>query len=155
MFMAIAIMFGLQGCGDDPKSTVSSSDFNFKAVNLTIDDGKLTATGGTTITVNWTVNVTLDGKTTTVSGTSKSDELPVRIGDEIEISLNPSCPEQNEASFIMPDGTSRKVSIEDPSFRWIVPENFTVGMQIKGECHYETADCIYNRTGIITLVELK
>lgn len=154
--MAIAMMLGLQGCGhDDPKITINSNDFDFKAVNLTVDEGQLSANGGTPVTVNWSVNLTINGETTTVSGTSKSNELPVRAGDEIEIHLNPSCPEQTEAFFTMPDGTSHKTTIDAPSFKWIVPGNFTAGMYIKGESHYETADYIYNRTGAITMVELK
>lgn len=153
--MAFAIMLGLQSCGDDPKVTINSNDFDFKAVNLTVDDGKLTATGGTTVTVNWTVNITINGETTTISGTKKSDELPVMIGDEIEIYFSPSCPEQTEAYFTMPDGTTHKATTTDPSFKWTVPDNFTAGMQIKGESHYETDDYIYNRTGTITLIALE
>ena len=154
MLMAFAIMMGLQSCGDDPKVSVNSNDFDFKAVNLTIDDGKLTATGGTTVTVNWTVNVTINGETITVSGTKKSDELPVMAGDEIEIYFTPSCPEQTEAYFTMPDGATHKATTSSPSFTWSVPGNFVAGMQIKGETHYETGDCIYNKVGLITLVEL-
>ena len=101
------------------------------------------------------MNVTINGETTTVSGTKKSDELPVMAGDEIEIQFNPSCPEQTEAYFTMPDGTSHKATVADPSFKWTVPADFTSGMQINGETHYETDDCIYNRTGAITLIEIK
>lgn len=155
MFMAFAIMLGLQSCGDDPKITINSNDFDFKAVNLMVDNGKLTATGGTTVTVNWTVNVTINGQTTTFSGTKKSDELPVMAGDVIEIYFTPSCPEQMEAYFTMPDGTSYKATVSAPSFKWTVPDNFSAGMQIKGETHYETEDCIYNRTGTITLIALE
>lgn len=114
ILMAFAIMAGLQSCGDDPKLTVNSNDFDFKAVNLTVDDGKLTATGGTTITVNWMVNVTINGETTTVSGTTKSDELPVMAGDEVEVRFTPSCPEQTEAYFTMPDGTTHKATASAP-----------------------------------------
>lgn len=155
MLMAFAIILGLQSCGDDPKLTVNSNDFDFKAINLTVDDGKLSASGGTTVTVNWTVNVTINGQTTTVSGTKKSDELPVMAGDEVEIYFTPSCLEQTEAYFTMPDGTTHKATVLAPSFKWTVPDNFTAGMQIKGESHYETDDCIYNRVGAITLVNLQ
>ncbi len=155
MLMAFAIMLGLQSCGDDPKLTVNSNDLDFKAINLTVDDGKLTATGGATTTVNWTVNVTINGKTTTVSGKKKSDELPVMAGDEIKIQFTPSCSEQTEAYYTMPDGTSYKATVSEPSFKWAVPDNFVARMQIKGETHYETDDCLYNRTGAITLIELK
>lgn len=155
ILMSFAIMLGLQSCGDDSKLTINSNDFDFKAVNLTVDDGKLTATGGTTVTVNWTVNVTINGESTTVSGTKKSDELPVMAGDEVEIRFTPSCPEQTEAYFTMPDGTTHKATATTPSFKWTVPVNFSSGMQIKGETHYETDDYIYNRTGMITLIALE
>lgn len=155
MLMAFTIMLGLQSCGDDSKITINTNDFGFKAINLTVDDGKLTANGGTAVTVNWTVNVTINGETTTISGTSKSDELPVRAGDEIEIQFTPSCPEQTDAYFSMPDGTSNKVSVNTPTFKWTVPDDFTPGMQIKGESHYETEDAIYNETGVITLIALE
>lgn len=155
VLMAFAMSLGLQSCGDDPKITINTNDFDFEATNLTVDDGKLTATsGGTTVNVNWTVNITVNGETTTVSDTSKSDELPVRAGDEIEIRFTPRCPEQTEAYFTMPDGTSHKVTVNAPSFKWTVPDDFTPGMQIKGESHYEIDDAIYNETGFITLVAL-
>lgn len=153
--MAFAMLLGLQSCGDDPKITINTNDFGFKATNLTVDNGKLTATGGSTVTINWTVNVTINGETTTVSGTSKSNELPVRVGDEIEIQFIHSCPEQTEAYFTMPDGTSHKATVNAPSFKWTVPDNFNPGMQIKGESHYETEDAIYNETGVITLIALE
>lgn len=154
LLMAFAIMLWLQSCGDDPKLTINSNNFGYKAINLTVDDGKLTATGGTSVTVNWTVNVTINGETTTVSGTSKSDELPVRAGDVIEIQFSSSCAEQTEAYFTMPDGASHKATVNAPNFKWTVPDNFVPGMQIKGESHYETEEAIYNETGIITLVAL-
>lgn len=91
----------------------------------------------------------------TVSGTNKSDELPVMAGDEIEIQFSPSCPKQTEAYFTMPDGTSHKATVNVPTFKWTVPSNFTAGMQIKGETHYETENFIYNRTGTITLIAIE
>lgn len=90
-------------------------------------------------------------KTTSLSGSSKSNELPVLAGDELEIQFTPTCPEQTEAYFTLPDGTTRKLTV----FKWLVPENFAHGMQIKGESHYETDDNIYNKTGVITLIALE
>lgn len=158
MLMAIAMMLGIQSCGhEDPKITINSNDFAFKAVNLTVDNGKLSANGDQSVntTFNWTVNVVINGETTTISGSSKSDELPVRAGDEIEILFNPTCPEQAEGYITLPDGTSRTLTTTRPSFNWTVPSDFTPGMEIKGECHYETDNYNYNLTGVITLVSLK
>lgn len=152
--MAIAMMLGLQGCDHD-KATISTNNLTFNAINLTVDKGQLSATAGTPVTVNWTVNVTVNGETTTLTGTSKSDELPVMAGDEIEIQFTPSCPEQTEANFTLPDGTTHKATASSPSFKWTVPADFTPGMQIKDESHYETDEYKYNQTGAITLIELK
>lgn len=152
--ITIVSILGLQSCNDDPKITINSNDFAFNAVNLTVDDGKLTANGGTPVTVNWAVNVTVNGETTSVSGSSKSNELPVLEGDELEIQFSPTCQEQTEAYFALPDGTSRKLTATEPTFKWIVPQNFSPGMRINGESHYETNECIYNTTGVITLIAL-
>lgn len=155
ILLTSAIMLGLQSCRKDSQITFNSNDFDFKAINLTIDDGKLTAYGGKPVTVNWSVNVTINGETTTISGTKKRNELPVMAGDEIEIQFTPSCPEQTEAFFTMPDGTSHKATVSAPSFKWTVPANFYAGMQINGETHYEVGDYIYNLTGTITLINIQ
>lgn len=155
MLMAFAILLGFQSCtGDDPKVTINTNSFDFKVVNLSVDDGKLTATGGTTVTVNWTVNVTSNGETTTASGTKKSNELPVMEGNEIEIIFSPLSPEQTEAYITMPDGKTHKVSLENPSFKWIVPVIFTDGLEITGECRYETKTTKYVETGLVKLISL-
>ena len=153
--IAIVSILGLQSCDEDPKITLNSNDFAFKAINLTVDDGKLTANGGTPVTVNWTANVTINGETTSLSGSSMSNELPVLAGNELEIQFTPTCPEQTEVYFTLPDGTTRKLTVSEPTFKWIVPEGFVSGMQIKGESHYETDDNIYNMTGVITLITLE
>ncbi len=152
--MALSMILGIQSCIDDPKPTINSNDFDFQAVNITVENGKLSATSGSPATVNWTVNVTINGETTSISGSTKSDELPVRVGDEIEIEFSPACPEQTEAYFTMPDGISHKVTVNDPKFKWTIPNNFSTGMQIIGKTLYETNDRIYNKTGTITLIAL-
>lgn len=152
--MVFAMLLGLQSC-DEPKITIDTNGFGFKATNLTVDNGKLTAIGNSTLIFNWVVNVTINGIPTTVSGESKSNELPVMAGNEIEVQFIPSCQEQTEAYFTMPDGTSHKATINAQTFKWTVPDNFTPGMQIKGESHYETEKAIYNEIGVITLVALK
>lgn len=148
------MMLCLISCNDDKKLIVSADDFSFKATNLSIDNGKLTATSGTEVTVNWTVNVTINGQTTLISGISKSNELPVNSGDEIKILFTPSCTEDAEAFFTLPDGSTRKLTVDNPSFNYIVPKDFKNGMKIFGRTNYETADAIYNRSGEITLVSI-
>ena len=107
------------------------------------------------MTHNWTVNITINGETTTFSGSNKSNELPVMAGDILEVQFQPSCEKETEATFTMPDGIIHIATENTPTFTWTVPDNFFPGMQIKGESHYETETCIYNKTGIITLVGLK
>ena len=84
-----------------------------------------------------------------------SDELPVLAGNELEVPFPPAWPGETEAYFTLPDGTTRKLTVSEPTFKWIVPEDFVSGMQIKGESHYETDDNIYNMTGVITLITLE
>lgn len=154
----VLVSVGLYGCGgddDDSRMTINSNDFDFSAVN-TVGDKELSATaGGPVITVNWTVNVTVNGETTTVSGTCHSNELPVHPGDEVVVTFKPSCPEETEAYFVLPDNSSKKATVANPSFAWTVPSNFKAGMEIKGATHYETDQFIYNRTGSIKLVALE
>lgn len=154
--LIIGMMLILQACPvpTPPVITVISNDFDFKAINLTVDNGKLTANGGTPVIVNWTVNVTINGETTLLSGSSNSNELPVMVGNEIEIQFTPSCPEQTEAYFTMPDGSSHKATVDARSFKWTVPTNFTDGMEITGETRYETDDAEYKESGVIKLIAL-
>ena len=161
MLALLTTIMMLQGCCDDcvpdkAKTKVISNDFTFRAKNLSVDNGKLSAmSGSVTTSVTWTVNIVKDGQTISVSNSSKSDELPVLAGNEIEIRFEPSRAEETEAFFTMPDGSVHCASAESPSFIWTVPSDFTPGTEIKGESHYETKDYIYDMHGVITLVELK
>lgn len=161
MLASLVTIMILQGCCEDcvpgkAKVKVISNDFTFKMKNLSVDGGKLSArSGAVTVDVSWTVNITVDGQQTSISGLSKSDELPVLAGNEIELLFEPTCAEETEALFTMPDGSVLRVSTESPSFVWTVPEDFVPGMEIKGESHYETKDYIYDMHGVITLVGLK
>lgn len=147
---------GLQSCHKDPKLTEKSDKFNFKVTNLTVDEGKLVAYGGKpAVSVNWEVDIQINGVMTSVSGTCNSDELPVRAGDEIEILFEPGCTEQTEAFFTLPDGTTRTLTVSSPSFRWTVSADFNPGMEIKGESRYETDDFIYELTRSVTLIDLE
>ena len=157
--LLVSGMIGSQGCcrechdPDKPKTTYITNDFGFKAINLTIDDGKLTANGNSSVIINSTIVITVNGVTTTIH--TNSNQLPVRVGDEIEVLFVPERPEQTEAEFTMPDGLLYKVTDASPSCKWSVPSDFIPGMKIKGKTCYETNDTIFNKTGEITLVEYK
>lgn len=154
--LLMGMMVMLQACPVPHKHTIEYNDFDFKASNLSAGDGKLYATGeGQTHSENISFDFTVNGETTSLVYKKTSNELPVVAGDEVEISFTPSCPEQTEAYFTMPDGTTHKATTQEPTFKWTVPANFVDGMQIEGETHYETDDFIYTRTGVIYLVPLK
>lgn len=148
----LSLVFGLQSC-DSTKPTIEEDNLDFKAVNLSASgNGQVDANGSGTV-VTTTVNLTLmiNGETTSVSVTCKSNELPVQVGDEIELTFYPSCPEEKEAYLSLPDGSTRKVTASSPSFKWTVPDNSFDGMVITGTSHYETDDAKYKESGLIIL----
>lgn len=143
---------GLSSCRDS-KPTIYGNNLGFNAVNLSVEsDSQVTAnSSGSIITTTVNLNITINGVLTSISVTSKSNELLVQAGDAIELTFYPSCPEETEAFISMPDGSTHKVSMISPSFKWIVPDNFTDGMEIRGESHYETNDAEYIESGMIIL----
>lgn len=149
----ICLMLGLQSC-KPTKPTIESNNLDFKAINLsTSGNGQVAANGsGTVVTTTMNINLTINGETTSINITCKSNELPVQVGDEIEITFFPSCPEEKEAYISLPDGTNHKVTATFPSFKWIVPDNFTDGMEITGTSRYETEDAEYKESGLIRLI---
>lgn len=151
----LSLLIGLTSC-KDPLITVYGSNLDFKAVNLRVEsDGQVRAnSSGAIITTTVTLNLTINGVLTSVSVISKSNELLVQAGDEIELTFYPSCPEETEAFISMPDGSNHKVSLTSPSFKWIVPDNFTDGMEITGTSRYETNEAEYIETGVIKLIAL-
>lgn len=155
MLAVMTAALALQGCNDkDPNVTYISADIDFNAVNLTVGDGSLVASSNQTKNYSWSVEVTVGDKTTTVSGESAKNELPVRVGDEIEITFEPASGHETHATFSLPDGTSRVVTASQPSFKWTVPDDFFPGMEIKGETAYELDDADYIKKGTIILVAL-
>ncbi len=155
MLAVMTAALTLQGCKDkDPRVTLISNDMDFKAVNLTVGDGSLVASSNQTLRSSWSVEVTIGGKTTTVSGESARNELPVLSGDEIEITFDPASGNETHATISLPDGTSRVVTASQPSFKWTVPDDFFPGMEIKGETAYELDDTDYIKKGTIILVAL-
>ncbi len=155
------LLLAVQGCDKDkdeePGKISANGGVYFKAVNLspTLGTHLYASTTLTVFTVNWTVDVTVNGNTATVSGESMNDELPVMAGDEIEVVFVPACESETQASFQLPDGTSRTVTAANPSFRWTVPDDFTSGMKIEGRCEYEDNGTPIVKTDEITLISLK
>lgn len=132
MLAVMTAALTLQGCKDkDPRVTLISNDMDFKAVNLTVGDGSLVASSNQTLRSSWSVEVTIGGKTTTVSGESARNELPVLSGDEIEITFDPASGNETHATISLPDGTSRVVTASQPSFKWTVPDDFFLAWKSK------------------------
>lgn len=156
LLMGVLFAVTLQSCGgDELKPTIKSNDLSFSAVN-TISPKELRAqSGSVTMTVNWNVTITIDGMSTTYTGTSKSNELPVMVGDEIELVFKPRTPEEKEATFSMPDGTTKTVTSTSPSFTWKVPVDFKPGSKISASNRYETDTTIYEQTGEISLIAIE
>lgn len=154
--MMFCVMIGLQSCHKEKISIIGNS-LDFKAVNLSAsENGQVDANStGTVITTTLNVSLTINGETTSISVTCKSNELPVRPGDEIELTFYPSCPEETEALISLPDGTNHKVTSTSPSFKWTVPNNFIDGLEITGTSHYETDDADYTETGLIRLIAIR
>ncbi len=54
---------------------------------------------------------------------NRSGSLWAGCNNEIELSFTPSCPEEKEATFTMPDGKEVTLTADNPSFTWeITPE---------------------------------
>lgn len=156
--LLIFTMFILHGCNNEKEYAVSITQKNlsFKAENISVDSKqKIIANSDTSVKVNWTIHYKVNDEEITVNGSSVGNELPVMAGHEIEITFLPSCKEEEEALFTLPDGKVQKVTATSPSFKWTVPDNFTEGMKITAESHYQTADAKFTTTGFITLINIK
>ncbi len=159
----MSMMLVFTGCSDEddkPEKNLKPEKDTMLSFNAAVlkESGESSSTADSkngNITLNWTTNITINGETYTISGTRKGNELLVASGNEIEITFDPQCPEETEAFFTLPDGKTQKVTASSPSFKWIVPENFTPGMEIKGESSYETDEAKYKASGKIILIELQ
>lgn len=87
---------------------------------------------------------------------NKESEIWACGYNEIQITFCPSCPEEKNATFTMPDGSVFEASIDHPTFIWTpdstygedksfsVYDNF-----IKAESHYAIGKTVYNNVGYI------
>lgn len=146
----IFVMCMLQACppDPDPEITITNNLLSFSATNLSdVNKTKVNSIDENT-TFNWTINLDIDGNKSSYSGTSKKNVLPVLAGNEIEVTFNPSA-DEFEATFTLPDGTTRKVTKAEPSFKWIVPQTIKTGDQITGESSYRKDNTENKNTGRI------
>lgn len=151
----MGIMVVLTGCIPDPPVL---TNINFEAVNCSAEGEKkptAQASGIVNLTVTNTFTMIINGQSTVVTTITKSNELPVIAGNEVEIIFTPRCPEETEAFFTFPDGKTQKVTASSPSFKWTVPDNFKSGMEIKGDSSYETEEAKYKALGKIILVSIE
>ncbi len=149
----IVLMFGICGCedGDDnpePAITITNNLLSFSATNLSDENKTKVNSTDEKIMFNWTINLDIDGNKNSYSGTSKKNVLPVLAGNEIEVTFKPTT-NQNETTFTLPDGTTRKVTKAEPSFKWTVPQTIKTGDQITGESTFRDGDVASKSTGRI------
>jgi len=139
----------LQACSDhdDPVViTITNNLLSFSATNLSdLNKTKVISTDEN-ITFNWEINLDINGNKSSYSGTSNKNVLPVLIGNEIEVRFNLSA-DESEAIFTLPDGTIRKLTRAESSFKWIVPQTIKSGDQIIGVSSYREGDAEYKSTG--------
>lgn len=137
----------LQACShDDPVIRINSLSFSVK--NLSDLNGTIVKSTDENITYTWNINIDVNGNKYSYSGTSNKNVLPVLAGNEIEVTFNPSA-DENEATLTLPDGTIRKVTREEPSFKWTVPQTIKAGDQITGVSFYRKDDAVCKNTGRI------
>lgn len=145
----IVLMFGICGCeNDDPVITTTNNLLSFSATNLSDENKTKVNSTDENITFNWNINFDINGNKSSYSGTSKKNVLPVLAGNEIEVTFKPTT-NQNEATFTLPDGTTRKVTKVEPSFKWTIPQTIKSGDQITGENTYRDGDVASKSTGRI------
>ena len=156
----MSIMLIFTGCNHDNLVELikTTADLKFKAINCSAGgEDKPTAQSNKELDTSITISVTMiiNGQTTIKGITKKGNELPVMAGNEVEIEFTPSCPNETEAFFTMPDGTTQKVTTSSPSFKWIVPDNIKTGMEIKGESTYKKENTEYEASGKIILISIE
>lgn len=143
----IVLMFGVCGCEDDDQ-VIQTNDLSFSATNLSdLNKTKVNSTDEN-ITFNWAINLDINGNLYSYFGTSKKNVLPVLAGNEIEVTFNPSV-DEFEAVLTLPDGTTRKVTRTEPSFKWTIPLTIKTGDQIAGVSSYHKDKVEYKKTGRI------
>ncbi|MBO5427210.1 MAG: hypothetical protein J5996_02150 [Prevotella sp.] len=148
----IFIMCMLQACSPDPNPvpaiTITNNLLSFSATNLSDENKTKVNSTDEDITFNWNINFDINGNKSSYSGTSNKNVLPVLAGNEIEVTFKPTT-NQNETTFTLPDGTTRKITKVEPSFKWIVPQTIKTGDQITGESTYRDGDVASKSTGRI------
>lgn len=149
----IVLMFVICGCdydndNPDPAITITNNLLSFSATNLCDENKTKVNSIDENNTFNWTINLDINGNKSSYSGTSKKNVLPVLAGNEIEVTLNPSA-DEFETTFTLPDGTIRKVTKAEPSFKWTVPQTIKTGDQITGKSTYCDGNVASKSTGKI------
>lgn len=145
------------GCRKDPVEikigTVISSDLQFKAYNLTISDKPISAIASP-VTLNTTVTINIIDGDQTVSKTieTKSDVLPVRAGDVVELQYLPEKDAYKSVLFTLPDGSTVTLGDDYSTHKWIVPDDVVSGSTILGETRYQKDHISYTRWGNIELL---
>lgn len=165
MALAIIIGFANQSCEKVITQEIEidqSSTASFKATNVSAHgDIPLTASSYRYITidknetVSYKVTLTADGVAKVFTGKCKYNELPVLVGNEVELMADfDEYPLYSYLCFSLPDGTRQIVSKTVPSCKWIVPDDFTAGWTISAQCTDESGKAVVTNTTTIKLISL-
>ena len=148
--------FFIISCNDEvdvqTPGAVQDYNFDFSAVNESVmSDKEVKANGLSHNVTNITFSFLYLGEKFVLE--LRSNELPVTAGNEIVIMYTPKY--ENESSVIyLPDGKTFTPTIQNPSMRWIIPNDFKSGMKISGETKYKIDGTDYTSKGELTLVEM-
>lgn len=162
LLIAVAVMLGLSlhSCGGDsePKVTVFEAP-SFTATNISVKgDRPLTASDNKVVdTFNYSVTITVNGESQTITGSCSSNELPVIEGNEVEIVASfDGYAATSNICLTMPDGIKKIVSKDHPTCQWIVPMSFSDGDKITAQWADTSGNIQYdNLSSSITLISLE
>lgn len=168
-------MLSLVSCAEDKFYDVGgyvTGTVNFKAVNMSLGSDDMAESTNVESSyqlpdrdVNIPIQIyypsSVNGLDKTYSATNieldKESEIWCGGYNEVIITFIPSCPEEKEATFTMPDGQSFKATIENPTFIWTMdsfPDNpyyrpYMGLPPIKAISHYFKGKTEYYNVGYI------
>ncbi|MDE7347251.1 MAG: hypothetical protein K2N48_11010 [Muribaculaceae bacterium] len=167
---AIFAAFAFSSCAEDKFYDMGGTMSNrvvFKAVNLTVgnvDEAVSTGSDDRYYLPDRNVQFSLDvyDPYSYDGEEMSSEEVTIKIDKEskiwtggyndIEITFEPSAPEEKEATFTMPDGSTFTASRENPTFIWTPDSTFASGLNsdfIIAESHYKKGNDTYDNVGFI------
>lgn len=169
IFTLLAAFLIIIGCSEEKDfyfNVDKTANVNFKAVNLTVGypDSALSVKYNGYFDEVWTDpqrNDSIAIDYYRINEWDGSEELMDRINvwlyyknvlwsggyNQIEFTFLPSCPEEKEAKFTMPDGQVFNVSVDNPTFTWTVSKEKWTESNLWEYGLIATAESSYQRGG--------